>query len=175
MDRASQSHRSVTSQMRELRNRDGTVAYQGEAAAVERDGAVVYELSGQGKLETFGYQGGHDVFSGRFAANVRQGQATLIKRDAEGRVQLEFEGVFAEDMPEGQGQLTLVNHVDDLDVSAGSDHFGLKKQLAIEKMQRRVFRGQFKDGLMEGFGQLERENLFTYSGQWHRGRPHGHG
>ena len=49
--------------------------------------------------------------------NVRQGQATLIKKNIKGKTQLEFEGVFNEDMPEGQGQLTIVNTPDDLDAS----------------------------------------------------------
>ena len=62
-----------------------------------------YELNGQGKLETLGYLGSWDVFSGRFLNNFRQGQATLIKKDAEGKILLEFEGVFTEDMPAGQG------------------------------------------------------------------------
>ena len=56
-------------------------------------------------------------------------------------------------MPEGQGQLTIVNTPEDLDASnVSSDHFGLKKQLAIDKMSKRVYQGQFKDGLIEGFG-----------------------
>ena len=53
---------------------------------------------------------------------------------------LEFEGVFNEDIPEGQGQLTIVNVPQNLDTSnASSDHFGLKKQLAIDQMSKRVF------------------------------------
>ena len=85
--------------------------------------------------------------------NVRQGQATLIKKNNKGKTQLEFEGVFNEDMPEGQGQLTIINTPEDLDASnVSSDHFGLKKQLAIDKMSKRVYQGQFKDGLIEGFG-----------------------
>lgn len=98
MERMSQSQRSATN-MCELQNREGTVTYQGEAVAIERDGAAAYELNGQGKLQTFGYEGSHDLFSGRFVGNVRQGQAMLIKKDEEGRVLLEFEGVFADDMP----------------------------------------------------------------------------
>ena len=55
---------------------------------------------------------------------------------------MEFEGVFNEDMPEGHGQLTIVNHTEDLDVSnASSDHFGLKKQLVEEKLSRRKYQG----------------------------------
>ena len=100
MERMSQSQPSATN-MRELQNREGTVTYQGEAVAVEREGTAVYELNGQGKLQTFGYEGRHDLFSGRFIGNVRQGQATLIKKDEEGRVLLEFEGVFTDDMPQG--------------------------------------------------------------------------
>ena len=133
--------------MRELQNTDRTVVYQGEAL-VSEEGC---ELNGQGKLETFGYEGRYDLFSGRFICNVRHGQATLIKKNAEGKALLEFEGVFWEDMPEGQGQLTLLNEA------------------------KRVFQGQFKDGLMEGFGQVECKGKFTYSGQWHQGKPHGQG
>ena len=61
--------------------------------------------------------GKYDSFSGRFVQNVRQGQATLIKKNHKGRTQLEFEGVFNDDMPEGQGQLTIVNTPEDLDTS----------------------------------------------------------
>ena len=71
---------------------------------------------------------------------MRQGQATLIKKNQAGKTLLEFEGVFNEDMPEGQGQLTMINRPENLDISnASSDHFGLKKQLAIDQMSRRIF------------------------------------
>ena len=104
------------------------------------DGRKVFELNGQGKLETFGYEGRNSTFSGRFAQNVRQGQASLIKKNSAGKVLLEFEGVFNDDMPEGQGQLTIVNQPDNLDISnASSDHFGLKKKLALDQMSRRVY------------------------------------
>lgn len=55
--------------------------------------------------------------------------------------------MFNEDLPEGQGQLTIVNHSEadnDLEASdASSDHFGLKKQLVEDKLSRRVYQGQF--------------------------------
>ena len=28
---------------------------------------------------------------------------------------------------------------------------------------------------MDGFGQMELQEKFTYSGQWAHGKPHGHG
>ena len=74
--------------IRELTNNDNTVIYSGEA--IELDGQ--FELSGQGKLQTFGYQGHNDMFNGRFMNNLRQGQATLVKKDTDDNSLLEFEG-----------------------------------------------------------------------------------
>lgn len=39
----------------------------------------------------------------------------------------------------------------------------------------KVFRGTFKDGIMDSFGQLSQNRRVNYSGQWKLGRPHGHG
>lgn len=61
--------------------------------------------------------GSFDTFSGRFEANRRMGQATLVKKDADGNEILAFEGVFDEDMPQGQGQLTLFNNLLELNLS----------------------------------------------------------
>ena len=87
--------------MQELCNEDRTVLYSGEAVITSQSGKPVYELNGQGKLETFGYQDRYSVFSGRFVSNQRQGQATLVKKTEKGTLVLEFEGVFKDDVPQG--------------------------------------------------------------------------
>lgn len=37
------------------------------------------------------------------------------------------------------------------------------------------FQGGFKQGMIEGFGQVTIEGKVTYSGQWRNGKPHGNG
>lgn len=62
-----------------------------------------YDLHGMGKLEMVGYCNRWESFNGRFVDNKKQGQASLVKKDAEGNDIFQFEGLFTDDMPEGQG------------------------------------------------------------------------
>ena len=43
------------------------------------------------------------------------------------------------------------------------------------RVQKRVFQGEFVNGLIHGFGQVEYQNKFLYQGEWQGGKPHGFG
>jgi len=78
-------------------------------------------LSGMGCLESKGYDPCADgsvrlskaitveysVFNGIFVQNVRQGFATMTKTDEIGNLKWRYEGVYKNDEPNGQGQLTI--------------------------------------------------------------------
>ena len=68
----------------------------------------------------------------------------------------EYEGIFTDDMPQGQGRMTLIDH-------------------NTNRIQTRVFQGLFANGVLEGFGQVECENKFLYQGEWVSGKPLGFG
>ena len=62
--------------------------------------------------------------------------------------QAEFEGTFENDIPNGQGTLTYTTH--HKEEQEGDDlHLMGEEKATIEK---RVFQGQFKNGLIDGFG-----------------------
>ena len=136
-------------------NNDRTVFYSGEATVTD----TCFELNGSGKLETFGYLGKYDEFTGAFENNMRHGQAYLVKKDAQGKVFEQYEGNFTADMADGEGKLTVIKHIKgDKDASVKDGLIG--KQL--NRIESRVFKGQFKNGLMDGEGELSCENLVTY-------------
>ena len=91
---------------------------------------------------------------------MREGYAEKKTLNEKNEVLWTYEGVYSKDIPNGQGQLEL-EHID---------------QEGIEVVRsRKLFSGNFAEGVLEGFGRCTIENQVSYSGQWEKGKPHGHG
>lgn len=148
----------------DLANVDKSLIYRGEVVIVN-DRPV---LNGLGSLECRGYvQNGNALFScfnGIFVDNVRQGYTSMTVTDQHGEMQWRYEGVYKQNQPNGQGSLTVPLSI--INPETG-------KPQRTGEMQE--FQGGFKQGLIEGFGQVTIEGKVSYSGQWRNGVPHGNG
>ena len=80
------------------------------------------------------------VFNGVFCNNVRQGYASKTQLDDKEQTLWKFEGVYKNDQPNGQGQLTILRPLN-----------------KVNKDTIQEFQGSFKNGLLEGFGQVNIE------------------
>lgn len=137
---------------------------------------TLYRLDGQGKLESKNYRSNKSTYNGRFEGNVRQGHGILTTKDVinDEKVDVEYEGHFEADWPNGQGTLTYVAQMEELPDKASEDPLGLMAKLKPENLKR-VFQGNFKKGQVDGFGQVSVGKKAVYQGAWYIGKPHGHG
>ena len=137
----------------ELANADHTVIYKGEAKLVD-DRPV---LNGLGSLECRGFienqRALFSCFNGIFADNVRQGYTSMSVTDEHGELQWRYDGVYRHNQPNGQGSLTVPLQL--INPETG-------KPQRTGDMQE--FQGGFKQGLMEGFGQVTIDGKVSYSG-----------
>ena len=167
----------------DLYNEEQSVHFSGEAI-LKDENSKTYILDGSGRIEHKNHAKSRGIFTGKFVDNIRSGYATKTTLDADGQVMWQYEGVYGEDRPHGQGNLT-VNEIVKVQKSFSSSMFDPDKSQTesqafadpeyIDQAVEKVFSGNFVMGVFEGFGRLTIDKVVTYSGQWLGGKPHGHG
>mmetsp|Transcript_20794 Transcript_20794/g.20687 ORF Transcript_20794/g.20687 Transcript_20794/m.20687 type:complete len:112 (-) Transcript_20794:655-990(-) len=96
------------------------------------------------------YQDENGSFEGNFVDNARNGNGNLILNDGK-----RFDGVWVNGNMTGPGKFCILNEV--------------------EKRYKLIYKGNFKNLLYSGEGEIHYENGDKYKGTFKKGKKHGQG